>query len=174
MKNLIHTITLLAALLSATFSSMAFAEARIAAVNVPRLFALAPQAEEARQKLSIEFGEQQRELQALQARLQARKDDLTRNAATMSASQRSKEERSLLDDSKSFKRQAEDLQLELKLREKELFVALQQGIYENLVEIADREGYDMILGDGVLFAKQTVDVTDKVLARLKEVYDQSK
>lgn len=159
-----------ATLLAASF--VAYAETKIAAVNVPRLFAMAPQAEEARRKLGIEFGEQQRELAALQERLRGRQEDLKRNAATMSPTQRSSEERALLEDSKAFKRQAEDLQIELKLREKELFVALQQGIYENLVEIADREGFDMILGEGVLYAKETVDVTDRVLARLKEVYDE--
>ena len=46
-------------------------------------------------------------------------------------------------------------------------VQSKQGAF-NASQLAKREGYDLVLSEGVIFASGRVDVTDRVLERLRQ------
>ena len=42
------------------------------------------------------------------------------------------------------------------------------AIGEAIVALSKEQGFDMVLGTGVVFASEKVDITDQVIARLKK------
>lgn len=146
----------------------AVAETKIGAVNVTRLFSQAPQAEQARKKLEKEFGGSKRELEALQEDIIAKQEKLQRDGPVMGAGERAQMERDIIADTKDLRRRSEDFQEAFARREKELFVALQSGVFKTIVEKAEKEGYDLIVGEGVIYASDQVDMTEALLKQLQK------
>lgn len=163
------------ALLAASlFAPVQAADTKIGAVNVTRLFGQAPQAEQARNKLEKEFGSSKRELEALQEDIIAKQEKLQRDGPVMGASDRAELEREIISDTKDLRRRSEDFQESFSRREKELFVALQSGVFKTIVEKAEKEGYDLIVGEGVIYASDQVDITDALLKQLEKDFKASK
>lgn len=146
------------------------ADTKIGAVNITRVFSQAPQAEQARKKLEKEFGGSKRELEALQEDIIAKQEKLQRDGPVMGASERAQLERDIIADTKDLRRRSEDFQEAFSRREKELFVSLQTGVFKTLVEKAEKEGYDLIVGDGVIYASDQVDITEELLKQLQKDY----
>jgi outer membrane protein len=46
---------------------------------------------------------------------------------------------------------------------------VQRRIFEVIEELAKNEGYDVVLGDNVIYAADSVDITPQVLERLKSL-----
>jgi outer membrane protein len=44
---------------------------------------------------------------------------------------------------------------------------LQKDILNAINALAKEEGYDLVVGEGVVYANSRVDITDKILARLQ-------
>lgn len=150
------------------------ADMKIGAVNITRLFSQAPQAEQARTKLEKEFGGTKRELEALQEDIVAKQEKLKREGPVMGAEDRASLERGIIADSKELRRRGEDFQEAFTRREKELFVALQSGVFKTIVSKAEKEKFDLIVGEGVIYASDQVDITSELLEQLKKDYKKNK
>lgn len=150
------------------------ADVKIGAVNVTRVFSQAPQAEEARKKLEEEFGSSKRELEALQEDIIAKQEKLQREGPVMGAGDRAALERDIIADTKDLRRRSEDFQEAFSRREKELFVSLQTGVYKTIVEKAEKENYDLIVGEGVIYASDQVDITEALLKALRDDFKAAK
>ena len=79
-------------------------------------------------------------------------------------------ERDILKRKREFKRANEELQEDFNIRRNEELGSLQRDIYDVIVEIAKSEKYDLMVTERVLYASDRIDVTDKILARLKKTY----
>ncbi|MDH5436713.1 MAG: OmpH family outer membrane protein, partial [Gammaproteobacteria bacterium] len=66
-----------------------------------------------------------------------------------------------------LKRKQDEFREDFNIRRNEEFGKLQKRIYEAIVSHAKKEKYDLIISDGVIYASDTVDITNQVLARLK-------
>ena len=53
--------------------------------------------------------------------------------------------------------------MDLNLRQNEELGLLQRSILKEVQDYAAQEGYDLVVGDGVLFASGTVNITEAVL-----------
>lgn len=150
------------------------ADVKIGAVNVTRLFSQAPQAEQARKKLEKEFGGSKRELEALQEDVIAKQEKLQREGPVMKAGDRAELERGIIADTKELRRRSEDFQEAFSRREKELFVALQSGVFKTIVDKAEKEKFDIIVGEGVIYASDQIDITAELLKKLEADFKSSK
>jgi len=56
---------------------------------------------------------------------------------------------------------------ELNKKRNDKLLEFQKTLMTQVNSIAQELGYDLIVGEGVLYASPTVDITDKVLARLR-------
>jgi outer membrane protein len=126
-------------------SRAVLAEAKIGFVDTVKLMEAAPQAKSAQSKIESEFAPREKELVALQREIKKLEDDLTRDGAVMSESERTKLERKI----------------------HEVLAKLQKDMYTAVVSLAKEQKFDLILSQGVVYSSDKIDITDSVLKKLK-------
>ncbi|HEU4601628.1 MAG TPA: OmpH family outer membrane protein [Steroidobacteraceae bacterium] len=145
----------------------AHAEMKIAVVNVPRLLDEAPQAKAAMQALSDEFAPRQREIVAQQKDLKAKEEKLQRDGAVMAENERNRAEKDLRDGQRDLQRKQNEYVEDLNLRRNEEIGKLQRSLLQEVQSYAKGANYDLVVGDGVLYASQALDITPQVLSALQ-------
>ncbi len=140
---------------------------RIGVVNVMKVLEGAPQAEVARKALEKEFAARDRQLVADQKTVKQLQDRLGKDAAIMSESERSKLERDIVSRKRELKRDQDEFREDVNFRRNEEFGKIQRQIVEAIQKVAREDKYDLIVGEGVIYASGKVDLTPKVVDRLK-------
>ena len=140
---------------------------KIGVVNIGRLLEEAPQAKAAMKALSDEFAPRQRDIQNQIKQLQDLEERLRRDMAVMGESERRDSERQLRDGQRDISRKQEEFLEDYNLRRNEELASLQRSLMQEVQAYARQGKFDLIVGDGVLFASDTVDVTAQVLAGLE-------
>lgn len=166
-------IPFLAALAIAAAPVASAADLKIGFVNTSRVLEEAPQAEAARKQLEREFAPRDGEIGEAQRRLKELEERLARDGAVMSEEERRKLERERLVQQRELKRSRKAFTEDFNLRRNEEFSQLQRVVAEVIVQFAKEQEYDVILESGVIYASDKVDITNTVLERLGERYQQS-
>jgi len=148
----------------------AHAEIKIAVVNVPRLLEEAPQAKVAMQALQDEFAPRQRSIVAQQKDLKAKEDKLQRDGAVMAENERRNAEKDLRDGQREMQRKQNEYVEDLNLRRNEELGKLQRSLLQEVQAYARTSNYDVVLGDGVLYVNESMDITAQVLSALQSRY----
>ena len=162
-KTSIVTATLCLSL----FGGTALAELKIGVVNAEKILEKAPQVEQARSRLEKEFSPRDKQLVSVQRDVKSMEDRLAKEGDVMSESQRGKLERDVVAKKRDLKRSQQEFREDFNIRRNEEFDKLQRQIYQTIVQIAKEKRYDLVLGDGVIYGSDQVDITDQVLQRLK-------
>lgn len=147
-------------------------ELKIGFVNAARVLEQAPQAEAERRKLEQEFSPRDKTLVEEQKQLRAMEEKINRDGAVMSEAERHRLERDILARKRDIKRSQEEFREDLNIRRNETFDRLRRRVFEVIVDIAKTEKFDLIVSDGVVFASDRVDITGKVVDRLKQEFEQ--
>jgi outer membrane protein len=148
----------------------AHAEAKIAVVNVPRLLEEAPQAKSAMQALQDEFAPRQKEIVSQQKDLKAKEDKLNRDGAVMAENERRNAEKDLREGQRELARKQNEYVEDLNLRRNEEIGKLQRSLLQEVQAFARTSNYDLIVGEGVLYANESLDITAQVLSALQARY----
>jgi outer membrane protein len=85
----------------------------------------------------------------------------------MTSESRLQLERELRDIRRNVTRRKEDLRDELSFRRTEEVQALEEQINIAVQEIAQRNGYDLIISSPVIYANPDLDITDLILEQLE-------
>lgn len=165
LKNRIPRGIIIAVLLAV--SAPLAAEQRAVFVNTARVLEEAPHARLARERLQQEFSPRDAELAVARKSLQALEERLEREGAVMSENERRTLEREVLTHQRELKRAQTEFSEDLNLRRNEEFARLQRLVSEAIAELARERGYDLVLEAGVVYASESVDVTQAVLERLR-------
>ncbi|MGD8590670.1 MAG: OmpH family outer membrane protein [Chromatiales bacterium] len=149
-------------------TSIAYAESyRIGYVNATRVFEESPQYEAARKRLETEFSRREKELLSNQKQLKQLEEKLQRDGAVMSESEVKRLERDILSRSRKLKNAQTEFREDLNLRQNEEFKKLRAQIREVIQEVGKSENIDMIMSDGVVYYSKRIDISDKVLDKLR-------
>jgi outer membrane protein len=148
----------------------AHAEMKIAVVNVPRLLDEAPQAKSAMQALQDEFAPRQKEIMAQQKDLKAKEDKINRDGAVMAENERRNAEKDLRDGQRELARKQNEYVEDLNLRRNEEIGKLQRSLLQEVQAFARTSNYDLIVGEGVLYVNESMDITAQVLTALQNRY----
>lgn len=143
------------------------AQLKIGVVSVPQLIEESPQAKGAMQALQDEFMPRRREIENQQKELKAREDKLTRDSAVMSEGERSKAEKDLRDGQRDMQRRQNEYVEDLNVRRNEELGKLQRTLLQEVQTYAKAQGFDLVVGDGVLYAKDNLNITPAVLSNLQ-------
>lgn len=158
----------LAALIALGSLPVQATDLKIGFVNLMKLREEAPQAEEATRVLEREFASQQRELLAEQRAVAQIEQRLAREGDTIAdLEERQRLERELRMRQRDLQRNAQQWEEDLNVRRNEELGRLQRLIFAEIQAFAREEGFDMVLVEGVIHATDRVDVTDRVLQRLR-------
>ena len=80
----------------------------------------------------------------------------------------SKLERDILSMRRDLKRSQEEFRDDLNIRRNEVLAKLQREIFDAIVDFAKDKKYDLILGQGVVYSSDRVDITDDILKQLSK------
>ena len=150
----------------ALLSGPASAEIKMGVVNFQKLLEDAPQTKTAMQALENEFAPRRRELLTMQNDLKARDEKLQKEGAVMSEADRAKAEKTLRDQQREFSRKAGEFQDDASTRRNEEIGKVQRYLVTEIQGYANAQGFDLVLGEGVFFAKGPLDITANILAVL--------
>lgn len=142
-------------------------EIKIGFVNVAQVLQESPQAEQAKKRLEQEFAPRDKRLVSQQKELEKLQEKLNRDAAVMSESERGKLEREILAKQRDLKRAQDEFREDFNIRRNEELGKLQREIFDAIKALAQEEKYDLLLTDGVVYASDQIDVTEKVQERLR-------
>jgi len=158
---------LIVALFGMILSHQVAAELKIGFVNAIRVMDEAPQVESANKRLEREFAPRQRRLVSAKQAIRKIEERLAKNASIMSDAEARRLSREIRDKRRDLKRQQEEFQEDYNIRRNEELNKIQKSIIQVIQQVAKAESYDFILSDGVVWASQRVDITNKIINYLR-------
>lgn len=142
-------------------------ELKIGVVNIPLLMEQAPQARVAMEALDEEFKPRQRDIIAKQTEFQELTEKVQRDLAVMGETERRNAEKDLRDLQREVARLQNEFREDLNLRRNEELGTLQRSLLKEVQDYAQSAGYDLVVGDGVLYASTAVNITENVLRAME-------
>lgn len=149
--------------------AVALAEIKIGFINPVKVLEMAPQAETARNALEKEFAQRKESLEAEEAGIRRAEEKLGRDAAIMSDAERQNLERDLLARKRDLRRAKEEFREDLNLRRNDELAKLQKEVLKVINDLAREKGFDLIVGEGVVYASDAIDISELVLERLRKM-----
>lgn len=138
-------------------------EVKIGVVNIPALMERSPQTKAAMDALQEEFAPRQREFLARQKEYEDLAAKVQKDIAVMGETERRNADKNLRDLQREVTRLQTEFREDLNLRQNEELGVLQRSLLKEVQDYAAQEGYDLVVGDGVLFASNAVNITEDVL-----------
>ena len=149
------------------------ADLKIGVVDVIKLLEESPQAEDLRKKLEAEFQRRQNDLIAKQQQLKKLSDKLARDGSVMSDAEVKRLEQDIRTRRRQLNSTSDEFREDLNLRRNEESQKLRQQLTEVIHQLGKDEDIDLIL-DSAVYASARVNLTEKVLTRLREQYKTSR
>ena len=146
---------------------LAAQEIKIGVVNVTALMEQAPQAKVAMDALQEEFAPRQRTILAKQKEFEDLTEKVNRDLAVMGETERRNAERDLRDMQREVTRMQEEFREDLNLRRNEELGNLQRALLKEVQDYAESSDFDLVVGDGVLYASSAVNITEMVLRAME-------
>lgn len=169
MKKLLR-LALAVAFVGVAAMPAAAQQIKIGVVNIPALVDNAPQTKAAMDALQEEFAPRQRELVAKQKEFEDLQAKVQKDLAVMGETERKNAEKNLRELQREVTRLQNELGEDFNLRRNEELGELQRSIFKEVQDYALQEGYDLVVGDGVLFASGSVNITEQVLRALESSF----
>lgn len=142
------------------------AQARIGFVDIPYLIDQAPQALEAEQRLEAEFAPRQAELERQRDQLATLASQLADTALGTNEEERARLDRETRGLERRIKRSEQDFREELNIQKNNEFKQVRILVLEAIASFGKLHDYDLIVSDGVLYANNRIDVTERILESL--------
>ena len=154
----------------ASASGSALAQAKIGYFNLVKVIESAPQAEVALKQLEAEFAPREQEGRTLTERIRTATEEREKNALVWSAAELRDKDSALRDMQRDLTRLSEEIREDYNIRRNEELGAIQQAVYQAVVEIAVEQGYDLILHEGAIVPPGSkADITTVVLSKMGEL-----
>ncbi|MBL4631453.1 MAG: OmpH family outer membrane protein [Paraglaciecola sp.] len=156
------------ALLTATMASSAvFAEQKIASVNVQGIFQAMPQAATIQESIAAQFKDKTEEVSRLEKDINYYLEKNQRDAATMSAKEKTELESKIIGLRQEYAAKAQPLREQIQKRLQEEQNKLLGLIRQGIDVVAAKEKYDIVLNaNSVAFIKPEYDISKLVLEQV--------
>jgi len=143
-------------------------ELKMGVIDIARILEESPQAEKARDTLQKEFAPREERLLETQKKIRTLEEQLARDGAIMSESERTKLERNILSKKRDFKRNQDEFRDDLNFKRNEILEKLQRNLVSSIRKYAKAEGYDILFAEGVIYADDAINVTESMLKNLNK------
>jgi outer membrane protein len=173
MKRMLLVIVSVSVLL---MGSAAAAEQMVGFVNASVVFEQYSAAREAETAYEKELEELNKEVEQREAEIRALADTLEARKYLFSEERLQEKRKELERKQQDYIRFRQEAEIEAAKRNDELSRPIIEAIEEAARQIAEKEGYDLILDSGpgiVVYSRPELDLTDKVLQALEEGREQS-
>ena len=167
MKKLVTGLILLSTLVS---TNVFAAELKVGVVSVERILTEAPQVDAVNTSMLERFGPQRDELQKMEKEITKMQENYKRNELVMTEDKLNDLKKEIITKIQMLKQQEALLTQEVgTVRNQELAV-LQQQVRGIIDDIAKKGKYSLVLSEGVAYADEKLDITDKVLDQMKAAF----
>ncbi len=164
-------LVLMAVMLTAPAVASAAETAKIGYVDVPYLIDNSPQAQAASSELQEQFAPKKKELQKMKKELQQVRKKLQKEGMTMSESQRGEMQQRAKQLQRDIQRSQKAMQEDLNIERNDAFKGVRKAVMKAVRAVAENEGYDVVVGQNALYASDRVNITERVLERMKSNYE---
>jgi len=141
---------------------------KMGVIDIARILEESPQAEQARETLQKEFAPREQRLIETQKKIRSLEEQLARDGAIMSESERNKLERNILSKKRDFKRNQDEFRDDLNFKRNEILEKLQRNLVGSIQKFAKSEGFDLLFAEGVIYADDALNITEQMLEKLKK------
>ncbi len=141
----------------------------VVVVDVVRLQTESPQVTEVRKKIKLEFAAREAKVMAQQEQINLLELKLVRDQANMGGAEAKSLQRDIRSRTLRLENAKEELESDRRLRLSEEMDRLRRMLSEVIAEVAKAEDLDIVLEGGVTWASERANITDKVLARMREL-----
>ena len=147
-------------------SISAYADLKVGFVQVDKILQEAPQTIESNKKLEKEFSARTEKLKADVKALKEKEAAFSKDALTMKDSDRDAKDKALSQLRVDVQRKERELREDINIRRNEELGGLQEQINKAVTSVAKAENFDLVLYNGVAYASEKIDITDKILKSL--------
>lgn len=140
-------------------------DTKIGFVNTDRIFRESQLAIRAQKKLEREFSNREQEIQKQIKQARDLQTFIEKEGLTLSEADRARRERDLANLNRDIQRAQREFREDLNQRKNEEFAAVHERARKAIIELAEREKFDLIL-ENVVYASGRVDITDRVIRTL--------
>jgi len=166
-KKLVLSVLLMAGLAA---SNVIAADLKIGVVSVERILSEAPQVDAVNTSMLERFGPQRDALQKLEKEITKMQGNYKRNELVMTEDKLNNLKKEIIIKIQGLKKKEALLQQEVvTVRNQELAV-LQQQVRGIIDDISKKGKYTLVLSEGVAYADDKLDITDKVLDKMKSAF----
>ena len=156
-------------------SPIAFAEVKIAVVDVQRAILNSEEAKRLLVQIQEEFRTDENKISAIQANAAALLERLQKDADVMSEDEKRRIQQEIESYNNDFVYERQKLQKAINTRQTELFSGTEAKIQRAIEDLVLKNDYDMILPRGAaLYVGDLYDITRKVTEKLNEMDNASK
>ncbi|WP_158583345.1 OmpH family outer membrane protein [Salinisphaera sp. Q1T1-3] len=141
---------------------------KVGVVDLDRLVSESPQADKAKTNMAKRFAGRKDALERASDKLKQAIDQLNTESDQLSESQRNDREQSIREQKHELELQQSHYNDDVSAAEKKELSAMRADLRNVIDTYAREKGYDLILGNSVLYARDSVDITDAILDRLKD------
>lgn len=171
MKKMIFGCMLLA--LFSTNVSAAGAP-KIGFVSVEKILSTAPQVEAVNTAMLERFGGKREELQALETEIKTMQENYKRNELVMTEDKLAELRNAIIAKVQSYKQMEAVLTQEVSTMRSQELAVLQKSVRTIIQDIAKAGGYDLVLSEGIVYANDSLDISDQVLEKMNQQFKEEK
>ncbi len=144
------------------------AQAKIGFVDMETLIDNSPQIQKARASIDFEFKAQYQDIKQKESDLEMLESRISKDGPIMSSTELGKlQERARILE-RQIRRAKEDLRDAISIRNNQVLSKIQQDLNKVVKQYAIKNGYDAILINAILYVSDDMDITQEILAILKE------
>ena len=147
-------------------SLSAYADLKVGYVEVQKVLQEAPQTIEINKKLEKEFNVRSDKLKTDIKTLNDRQTAFNKDSLAMKDSEKESKVKGLDQLRIDIQRKDRELKEDFNIRKNEELAALQDQVNKAVTSVAKAEGYDLVVYNGVAYANEKIDITDKILKSL--------
>ena len=148
-------------------------ETKIGVVSLQAIVERAPQTKAVMDALREEFAPREREIVAKQKEIEDLQAKVQKDLAVMGETERRSAEKDLRELGRDFERLRTEYQEDSNVRQNEEIGQLQRAVLKEVQDYAQAQGFDLIIGDGVLYVSSAVNITEDVLNAVIANYEAS-
>lgn len=151
--------------------SNAFAEVKLAYIELQKAIQATDAGKEAKKTLEGIFEKRKKELTAMENDLKKMGEDLEQKKSIVAADVLAKRQQEMQQEMIKYRELVGKSQLEMQQRERDLTGPILEKMEKVLQKVADAGGYTMVLErgqNGVVWAKKDLDITDQVIKAFNE------
>jgi len=167
MKKLVLCLLLMTGLAS---TNIVAADLKIGVVSVERILTEAPQVDAVNTSMLERFGPQRDELQKMEKEITKMQENYKRNELVMTEDKLNDLKKKIITKIQALKQKEAVLTQEVTTVRNQELAILQQQIRGVIDDIAEKGKYSLVLSEGVAYTDDSLDITDKVLDKMKAAF----